>query len=111
MKSLLTAKRFRTALLVPGLLVAVFLALTACRAKPADRATVAQLQQEVQKLRTDNQELKRLQAENQDLPRLRRDNDELRRLREATNDLARLRAENDQLRGQLQALKAPTPAP
>jgi septal ring factor EnvC (AmiA/AmiB activator) len=97
--------------IVPGLVASLFVVLTACGAKQTDSATASQLEQELQQLRATNQELQTLRAENQELPRLRRDNDELQRLREQTKDLAKLRQDNDQLRGQLQALKAPKPKP
>jgi HPt (histidine-containing phosphotransfer) domain-containing protein len=111
MKSFLTAKRNALRWLTPRLVGSFVLLLTACGPKQADLAAASQLEQELQQLRASNQELQRLRAENQELPRLRRDNEELRRLRDQTKDLTRLREENDQLRGQLQALKAPKPKP
>jgi hypothetical protein len=96
--------------LAPGLIGSCLFLLTACSAKPNESGT-AQLELEIQQLRTTNQELQRFRTENQELSRLRRDNEEMRRLREQTKDLARLREENDRLRGELQALKAPKPKP
>jgi hypothetical protein len=88
----------------------LMLVWSACGSKPDD-ARRAQLEQEVQQLRVENQELNSLREANKELPRLRRDHDELVRLRAETQNLPQLRQENDQLRAQLQALKAPKPRP
>jgi hypothetical protein len=111
MNRFLTVKRRRIRGWSLSVAASALVLCAACGSNRADATAAAQLEQELQKLRADHQELQTLRAENQELPRLRRDNDELRRLREQTNDLARLREENAQLRGQLQALKAPKPKP
>ena len=110
MKSVLIPKTIGLRWLAPAAASCLLLLLAACGSNQSDAAN-AQLDQELQQLRATNQELQKLRGENQDLPRLRRENLEVNRLRQQTNDLARLREENDQLRGQLQALKAPKPKP
>ncbi len=111
MNRFFTAERRGVRGWAPSLAASALVLCAACGSNQTDATAAAQLEQELQTLRADHQELQTLRAENQELPRLRRDNDELRRLREQTNDLARLRDENAQLRGQLQALKAPKPKP
>jgi hypothetical protein len=104
-------KQVCRASLAAGLTLSFLLVLNGCGAKKTDAANRALLEQELEQLRATNGQLQQLRAENQDLPRLRKDNEEVQRLREQTKDLARLREENTQLRGELQALKAPKPKP
>jgi len=63
---------------------------------------------DLEQLRRDNEEVKKLKAETKDLPKLR---NEARQLRQGVQDLARLRAENQRLTGQLSARPNPSSPP
>jgi myosin heavy subunit len=78
-----------------------FALLTAgCGSSPSNDSTAAS-DQELEKLREENKEVKKLQTENQDLPRLRKENEEVQKLRVQTQELAKLQKENADLRAQI----------
>ncbi|MBI4658119.1 MAG: hypothetical protein HY735_04580 [Verrucomicrobia bacterium] len=87
----------------------------ACGPSATDHVSSAQRQAELERLRSDQREVKRLRAENQELARLRKDNEEIRKLRGFESELSLLRKENEQMRQALAALPnpplAPPPAP
>src|SRR5262249_21690981 len=70
----------------------------------AKSGLTADEQQELDRLREENQAIAKLQVENQQLPRLRRDNLQLQAMRGNASEVARLRAENTNLIAQLTAL-------
>lgn len=80
---------------------AAVMLFTACSGGGTDQTVAALQQQEIERLRQENQELDKLRAENQEVQRLRRENQELPKLRSQYQELLQLRKENEQLRNQL----------
>lgn len=77
-----------------------------CGGSAADQAAAAELEQEVVRLRQENQELPKLKQENQEVQRLRKENQDLAKLRSQYQEVLRLRKENEQLRNQLNRVKS-----
>ena len=77
------------------------LVLAGCSANEVDQTVLAQEKGEIDRLRQENQDLAKLRADNQEVQRLRKENQELFKLRAQYQDLLRLRKENEQLKNQL----------
>jgi cell division protein FtsB len=92
-------RRSSTSLVVLFSLCFAFLT-AGCGGNPSNDSAAAS-DQELEKLREENKEVKKLQTENQELPQLRKENLEVLKLRGQTEELAKLRKENEELRAQI----------
>ncbi len=79
-----------------------------CGPNAAEKAELAEHQQEIERLRQENQDLPQLRLENQEVQRLRKENQEIAKLRGQYQELLRLRQENQQLRAQVAKLQSVT---
>jgi len=88
-------RRFWLAAVIGGLY------LQACSGSQIDEAILADGKKEIDRLRQENQELPKLRSENEEVQRLRKENQEIFKLRAQYQEVLRLRKENEQLKSQL----------
>jgi hypothetical protein len=86
------------------LALAAVVLLAACHPSAnEDPAAIAQ-NQEIEKLRQENQELAQARAENEEVQKLRKENQDLPKLRSQYQEVGRLKKDNEQLRQQVAKL-------
>ena len=72
------------------------------RRRGAGSTAVAEQQQEIARLKAENEELPQLRKVNEEVQRLKLENRDLAKLRGQVQELSRLKTENEQLQAQLQ---------